>query len=350
MAKYTREELVEFQQKIKSLKQEDLSKLSPEELEKLQFLQCPFCQIIDGMIPSKIVYDDKECVAILDINPAIRGHILLLPKHHYLVGPQVPDKLMAHLGVVVKKLSKALMKALKVQGTKIVIANGQSAGQKANHFMIHLIPVESGTNFLNLERHDVNDKDLEEISQNLRIYISKIFGLNNVTEPPREIITDINNKKSKDNEEVDQINSIKEEVPLKILREKGYLYFLDSEGDISRVKMKKKGETKYPHEKVKILNIKREPNLLYYIDSDLNVKTRPMNRRGRPKGVKNKHKHKMSSLTNKVKSNNNISNKESDDNIREKSNLKRTSDGDLRSNNKNKNKSVDLDDIANLFT
>lgn len=294
--KYTKEELAEFQEKIKDFKQEDLQKLSPEELKKFQYLQCPFCQIIDGLIPSKSVYDDDVCVGVLDINPAGEGHILVIPKEHYQVGPQVPDDVMDHLGIVCKTLSNACLKGLKCAGTNIFIANGSAAGQKAQHFMIHIIPRfdNDKLNIFKLKRASVKEDELEELAKNLRVYITKLLG--------GEI----------------------EEVIEKPVKEKGYLYFLDSEGDISRVKMKRKGEPKSPHEKVMKLGVEREPGLLYYIDANLDVKTKPMNRKGRPKGKKNKHS------------------KETTKKVTEKKSIK--------SKVITPKKKASLDDIANLFT
>ena len=62
--------------------QERLSKMSPEELKAYQKQQCIFCQIIEGKVQSKKIFEDEHSIAILDINPANPGHTLLLPKEH----------------------------------------------------------------------------------------------------------------------------------------------------------------------------------------------------------------------------------------------------------------------------
>ena len=105
---------------------------------------CIFCHIISGKVQSKKVYEDSECLAVLDINPANPGHVLLLPKKHYSIMPQMDDLLIGHLFMVSKAMSGALLKALKVEGTNIFVANGAVAGQKAPHFMIHIIPRKEG--------------------------------------------------------------------------------------------------------------------------------------------------------------------------------------------------------------
>lgn len=143
MPEPTEEQRKQWEEKIKNM--------SPEELQQLQKQQCIFCQIISGKIPSKKVYEDAQCLAILDINPAEKGHILLLPKEHYAIMPQVPEKVLGHLSIVTKYLSQVLLKVLRADGTTVFIANGAAAGQRAQHFLMHLIPRKSGDNILQIE-------------------------------------------------------------------------------------------------------------------------------------------------------------------------------------------------------
>ncbi len=128
--------------------EEKIKNMSPEELRQLQKQQCIFCQIISGKVPSKKIFEDQRCLAVLDINPATRGHLLLLPKEHYSIMPQVPAEELSHLFSISKLLSRLQLRALKVSGTNIFIANGPAAGQRAQHFMIHLIPRKEGDNLL----------------------------------------------------------------------------------------------------------------------------------------------------------------------------------------------------------
>lgn len=106
--------------------------------------QCVFCHIASGQIPAKKVYEDDKVTVVLDINPATPGHMLLIPKAHVAVMPQMDDFLVAHVGMVAKQLSQAAIRALKVEGTSIFVANGGIAGQRAPHFMLHIIPRAQG--------------------------------------------------------------------------------------------------------------------------------------------------------------------------------------------------------------
>ena len=144
--------------------QEKLKNMSPEELKKFQKKQCIFCQIVSGKVASKKIYEDDVCIAILDINPANPGHVLLMPKEHYPIMPMIPNEELAHISMVAKALSHVMLKALKVQGVNIFIANGTAAGQRAQHFMLHVIPRKEGDKLpLDIPQKEVSDKELSEM-------------------------------------------------------------------------------------------------------------------------------------------------------------------------------------------
>jgi len=102
--------------------------------------QCIVCQIIDGKIPAKKVYEDDEVLAILDFNGANIGHTFVIPKEHIPILEQIPSHLIGKLFNVSNKVSSAIFEALGVQGTNIFVTNGITAGQKVAHFMINVIP------------------------------------------------------------------------------------------------------------------------------------------------------------------------------------------------------------------
>src|SRR3990167_3381355 len=83
-------------EQIKAL-QEKIKSMSPEELKEFQKKQCIFCQIIAGKVQSKKIYEDDKVIALLGINPANPGHILLLTKEHYSIMPQIPDDEVAYV-------------------------------------------------------------------------------------------------------------------------------------------------------------------------------------------------------------------------------------------------------------
>ncbi len=148
--------------------QEKIKQMSPEELKDFQKQQCVFCQIVAGKIQAKKVYEDEQTLGILDINPANPGHILLLTKEHYSIMPQVPDDELAHVFMVVKSLSNSMLRGIDAQGTNVLVANGVSAGQRAQHFMVHVIPRKEndGVNFV-LPQKTMGMEEVEAIGNKL---------------------------------------------------------------------------------------------------------------------------------------------------------------------------------------
>jgi len=146
--------------------------LSEEEIKKrieLMKQNCIFCKIVKKEVPSKIVFEDDLCMAILDINPATNGHLLLMPKEHYMMMPMVPDNVLGHLGVISNYLSDLLKEAMSAEDVSVFIANGAAAGQQSQHFMMHVIPryKGDGLNF-DLSGGEQSETELEEIASKLR--------------------------------------------------------------------------------------------------------------------------------------------------------------------------------------
>ncbi|HII66327.1 TPA: HIT family protein [Candidatus Woesearchaeota archaeon] len=154
-------------EQIKEL-QEKIAKMSPEELKEFQKKQCIFCHIVAGKVQSRKVYEDEHTLAVLDINPANPGHILLLTKEHYSIMPQLPLEVLEHVFLVAKKLSNALLRAVDARGSNIMVANGVAAGQKAQHFIVHIIPrrEKDGVVF-ELPQRQQNEDSLQQIANEL---------------------------------------------------------------------------------------------------------------------------------------------------------------------------------------
>jgi histidine triad (HIT) family protein len=163
----TEEQLQELQEKIKNM--------SPEELKEFQKKQCIFCHIVAGKVQSKVIYQDDKCIAILDINPANPGHVLLFPKEHYSIMPQVPEEEISHLFMIAKTLSNSILRSLGVGGTNIIVQNGIAAGQKAQHFMIHIIPrkEKDGLKF-EIPQREIPENELEAIRKKLETKLGAV--------------------------------------------------------------------------------------------------------------------------------------------------------------------------------
>jgi histidine triad (HIT) family protein len=101
---------------------------------------CIFCQIVDGISPSKTVYEDDQAVAFLDINPAARVHILIVPKTHIPSINNLTDDeegLIGHLFIIAKHLAKK--NDIAESGYRLIINTGADAHQAVFHIHLHLL-------------------------------------------------------------------------------------------------------------------------------------------------------------------------------------------------------------------
>jgi len=151
----------------------DFEKMSPEEIAEYQRQNCIFCKIIKGDIPSRKAYEDDKMIAIMDINPASKGHLLVMTKEHYPVLPLIPLEVSAHMFRITRDLNSALKKAMITNKSTIFIANGAVAGQQSPHFLYHIIPRESGDELDNFNIPAKESKE-EELQANLPILKGKL--------------------------------------------------------------------------------------------------------------------------------------------------------------------------------
>ncbi|MBT5215148.1 HIT domain-containing protein, partial [Candidatus Woesearchaeota archaeon] len=75
--------------------------------------KCIFCGIVDGSMQSAKIYEDDKVVCVLDIFPASKGHVLVIPKKHIAVSAQLDEALSSHLFNVGNKMSAVLFESLK---------------------------------------------------------------------------------------------------------------------------------------------------------------------------------------------------------------------------------------------
>lgn len=108
---------------------------------------CIFCKIAAGQIPSAKVLADEHTFAFLDIGPLARGHLLLIPKEHYVTIDQMPADQAAGLLRHLPALARALKKVTGCEGVNVLQNNGAVAHQVVQHVHFHLIPRTSGDAF-----------------------------------------------------------------------------------------------------------------------------------------------------------------------------------------------------------
>jgi histidine triad (HIT) family protein len=130
-------------------------------------VECIFCKIINGDIPSYKVYEDDEVLAFLDINPVAFGHTLVIPKEHYESVFDGQEEAYGILSSKVAKVANKIKNALNCDGINILQNNGRASGQVILHVHFHIIPrmVDDGVlTFPNVIGEKVN---FEEIARKI---------------------------------------------------------------------------------------------------------------------------------------------------------------------------------------
>lgn len=115
-------------------------------------MDCIFCKIIAGEIPSHQVYEDDATVAFLDINPASRGHTLVVPKHHTNGLYDIEPDALSNVAVVAQRIALRIRDVLHPDGLNIVQNSGAAAGQAVFHYHVHVIPRWHGDDVLKWKR------------------------------------------------------------------------------------------------------------------------------------------------------------------------------------------------------
>jgi len=101
---------------------------------------CIFCKILAGEIPATIVDEDERTVTFMDINPATRGHALVIPRAHSedLLSVEVDD--LRAVAVASQRQAARAMQRLRADGVNLVNSCGAVAWQTVFHFHMHVIP------------------------------------------------------------------------------------------------------------------------------------------------------------------------------------------------------------------
>lgn len=131
--------------------------------------ECIFCRIVKGEIPCTKVYEDSTTLAFLDLNPVNKGHTLLVPKKHSETILDTDEKTLKDLMITTKKISKAMMDGLKINGFNIGINQFEEGGQVVPHLHIHIMPrIKNDGIKLWPQRKYESKEEMEEIAKKIK--------------------------------------------------------------------------------------------------------------------------------------------------------------------------------------
>jgi histidine triad (HIT) family protein len=101
---------------------------------------CLFCGIVAGDVPGEIVDSDEHTVAFMDINPATRGHALVVPRVHSRDLMDVSEEDLARTMAAARRLARRMDETLEPDGFNILNSCRPAAWQTILHYHLHVIP------------------------------------------------------------------------------------------------------------------------------------------------------------------------------------------------------------------
>ena len=101
-------------------------------------MECIFCKIIKREIPSYTIFEDEIIEVFLDINAISKGHMLIVPKEHFVDLEKIPLDVLTHIQKRSKEMLILINECLKSDGVKLLQNNGHI--QDVKHYHLHLIP------------------------------------------------------------------------------------------------------------------------------------------------------------------------------------------------------------------
>ena len=103
-------------------------------------MDCIFCQIVAGKIPSEIIYQDEEVIAFRDINPQAPTHLVIIPKRHIPSLAQLSEAESPPIGHMVNIANQlAKREGISESGYRLAINCGKEGGQLVPHLHLHLL-------------------------------------------------------------------------------------------------------------------------------------------------------------------------------------------------------------------
>ena len=101
---------------------------------------CIFCKIVAGEVPATKIDEDERTLVFMDINPATKGHALVIPREHAADLGEVPAEDLAACAAMAQRIAVRQRERLAADGVNLLNAFGAAAWQTIFHFHVHVIP------------------------------------------------------------------------------------------------------------------------------------------------------------------------------------------------------------------
>ena len=121
-------------------------------------MNCVFCNIVEGKIPSHTIFEDEIVKVMMDISPVSNGHLLIIPKKHFTNLTDIDMDTLMHIQKTAKEMFKLLKDKLNIDG--LTLCQNNEYGQEVKHYHLHLIPRYKNDNvrlYSNKNKDDVEE-------------------------------------------------------------------------------------------------------------------------------------------------------------------------------------------------
>ena len=134
-------------------------------------MDCIFCKIIAGEIPSAKVYEDDDFLAFLDIAPVSPGHTLVIPKSHHATLLDLPAEAACRLLALAQKIAPAVLTATGAPAFNLMLNNGKASGQMVDHVHFHIVPRQEGDGLKLWPGQSYTDGQMQELAEKIKSQI-----------------------------------------------------------------------------------------------------------------------------------------------------------------------------------
>ena len=130
---------------------------------------CIFCRVVNGDEKADVIYEDEIVMAFMDIAPVNPGHVLVIPKEHYVSAVSIPEQVAGRMFYIASRVAVACKRILDTDGFNMHLADGFCAGQEIPHSHIHLIPRSIDDNFhWNWRKLELEENYFSELADDIR--------------------------------------------------------------------------------------------------------------------------------------------------------------------------------------
>ena len=149
-------------------------------------IECTFCELMKRK--ANVLFENEKICLMLSPEPATPGHLIVLPKQHAPILEAIPDYVVKEMFVNANKASTALFETLGAQGTNLLIQNGEPAGQKHNHVLLHILPrFENDKLNLGWQPKKISEDEMSTVELKIKQETGAVGGFEREKEKPIEV-------------------------------------------------------------------------------------------------------------------------------------------------------------------